>query len=99
MRYMIKSDKSVFRHGTGRVVVVMPTSTDEGSDSVGIMIDVVCVNGLLIKLAMGPADFADEASCVQLELLAARIQLMVTAASNLRSSAEMETRDAGGGVP
>ena len=99
MRYTIKSGKSVSRHGPGRVVAVVVTTTEEGSEGVGIAIDVAGVNGLRIKLAVQSADFDDEASGVQLIRLAERIQLMATAAANRRSGAQMEARGAGGDVP
>lgn len=98
MYYTIKSDKSVSHHGPGRVVAVIPTIRDEGPDGVGISINVAGVNGLRLELVVQPNDFDDEASGVQLIRLAERIQLMATAASNRRSSVQMEARGAGGGV-
>lgn len=83
MHYTIKNGKSVSHHSTGRVVAVVPTSREAG---VGIVIDVAGINGLRILLDVQPADFDDEASCVQLVRLAERIQLMATAASNRRAS-------------
>ncbi len=85
MRYTIKSGKNVSHHGEARVVAVVPTTTDEGPDGVGVTIDVIGTNGLRIKLVMQPADFDDELSGGQLSRLADRIQLMAMAASNRRS--------------
>jgi len=99
MRYTIKNGKSVSHHGPGCVAAVVTTTTEEGPEGVGLAIDVVGVNGLRIKLAVEPADFDDEASCVQLLRLAERIRLMATAAANRRSATQMEARGAGGGVP
>lgn len=93
MHYTIKSGKSVSHHGPGRVVAVV------GSEGASIAIDVVGINGLHIKLAVHPVDFDDEPSCVQLVRLAERIQLMATAASNRRFSAQLEARGASEDVP
>lgn len=99
MRYTIKNGKSVSHHGPGRVVAVVTTTTEEGPEGVGLAIDAVGVNGLRIKLAVEPADFDDEASCVQLLRLAERIRLMASAAANRRSAAQMAVSGAGGDVP
>jgi len=99
MRYTIKNGKSVSHHGPGCVAAVVTTTAEEGPEGVGLAIDVVGVNGLRIKLAVEPADFDDEASCVQLLRLAERIRLMATAAANRRTATQMVARGAGEGVP
>jgi len=99
MRYTIKNGKSVSHHGPGCVAAVVTTTTEEGPEGVGLAIDVVGINGLRLKLAIEPADFDDEASCVQLLHLAERIRLMATAAANRRTATPMETRCAAGDVP
>lgn len=106
MRYTIRNGKPVkgigkgdSQYGAARVVVVVPTTSDEGPDGVGVAIDVVCTNDLRIKLALQPADFDDEASHVQLVRLAERIQLMATAALNRRATVRVKAVAGSGEAP